>query len=220
MKKVAIVAHGNGGDVGNFYPFQLGLQQLGYTTYGFDYRGMGYSSGHPSEAGLYLDIEAVWKKIQEIEKIEPAELTVVGISIGSGPAAYLANRIGAGTLLLLAPYTSIPDVINERPGLRYLRSFSKYYLPTAAYVASSSTPCIVLAYGDNDRIILPKNSLEIEARWRAAQSDDSRATLSVIEHPTADHNSIFFDAFPQISKKLAECGHPAGNLFAGTLPAI
>lgn len=205
-KKVAIIAHGNGGNVAGFYPYQLALQKLGYTSYGFDYRGIGESGGKVSETGIYLDIEAVWRRIEKDEKIKPQELTVVGISIGSGAAAYLANRIGAGELVLIAPFSSLTEVIDERPGFRYLKSFSRFIFPTAAFTASAKTPCVVIAYGDHDQVVSPENTRRIERQWRSAHAADSPpSSLTVVEHPTADHNSIFFEAFDEIAEKIAAC---------------
>ena len=207
IHKIALIAHGNGGSVRMFYGYQLALRDLGYTTYAFDYRGFGASTGSPSEAGFYQDIQAVWEKVQSTEKITAADLTVVGISVGSGPAAYLADRIGAGTLLLIAPYTSIPDVINDRPVLGYLKRFSRYYFPTLAYVASTQSKCIILVRGDNDNIINPVNTDKIEAAWLASKDTHPvDGTMSVIRFPGGDHNTVFFAAYPQISAKLAECG--------------
>jgi pimeloyl-ACP methyl ester carboxylesterase len=207
-KKIAIIAHGNGGNVRGFFPVQLALQQLGYSTYGFDYRGIGESSGSISEAGIYLDTEAVWNHVHSTEQIAPSELTIVGISIGSAPAAYLAHSIGPKTLLLIAPFTSMLDAIAERPGLKYLRRFSRYYFPTAAFTASAAVKCLIIAYGDADNVISPNSSRKIEKMWRAThEQTQTPAKIFMIEHPTADHNSIFFDAFDQIATQLNACNN-------------
>src|SRR5690606_31161327 len=87
---VAIVFHGNAGDVENFFVFQQYLQTLGITSYGFDYRGFGKSSGWPSEEGLYIGSDTVIDYVLDKEGVDPDSLILVGVSIGSGPASYSA----------------------------------------------------------------------------------------------------------------------------------
>ena len=73
-KKVALIFHGNGGDISNFFAYQDYFSSIGYTTYAFDYRGYGKSSGWPSETGIYLDTDAVIKFILEKEQITSKNL--------------------------------------------------------------------------------------------------------------------------------------------------
>ena len=58
--KMAIVFHGNAASVRTTYGYQDALNRVGIPSYSFDYRGIGRSTGWPSEKGLYKDSEAVW----------------------------------------------------------------------------------------------------------------------------------------------------------------
>jgi pimeloyl-ACP methyl ester carboxylesterase len=67
------------------------------------YRGYGGSSGKPSETALFADALALFDKV----KYEHPNIVVVGRSLGSGVAVYLASRRPVARLVLVTPYESI-----------------------------------------------------------------------------------------------------------------
>ena len=114
-KKTALIFHGNADSLRSAHNYQKFFKSLGITSYIFSYRGYGLSSGWPSEEGLYLDGSALTEEILRRENIDPKELIVVGVSIGTGPASFIAKKYSVGTLILYSPYTSLPDLIKEKP---------------------------------------------------------------------------------------------------------
>jgi uncharacterized protein len=84
---------------------QLGLGCLAceYTSYGLAHK---YA---PSEAALYEDVEIILKET----KIK-GPMILLGYSMGTGVATEMAKR-GYGTrLILIAPYTSVPDMVSTK----------------------------------------------------------------------------------------------------------
>ncbi len=75
-----------------------------------DYRGYGKSEGWPSEEGLYLDAEAGYDWLSERTR---APIVLYGHSLGTGVAVETALRRPAAALVLEAPFTAIPDVVEE-----------------------------------------------------------------------------------------------------------
>jgi pimeloyl-ACP methyl ester carboxylesterase len=73
------------------------------TVYLVNYRGYGGSSGSPSEAGLFADAEAVY----DFVKHQHSGVHVIGRSLGSGVAVYLATVRVVDKLVLVTPYDSI-----------------------------------------------------------------------------------------------------------------
>ena len=73
-------------------------------------------------------------------KVDPREIRVLGRSIGSGPASYLASRKCIGALVLMSAFTSIRDLAKDLAGLwaKYLirerfdnlKAITKVYCPT------------------------------------------------------------------------------------------
>jgi hypothetical protein len=69
--------------------FYLGMKQ---DVCFFDHRGSWLSTGSPSEAGYYLDIEAVYQKMIEVGSYRPSQVWAVGFCGGSPIAAHLKSK--------------------------------------------------------------------------------------------------------------------------------
>jgi pimeloyl-ACP methyl ester carboxylesterase len=214
--RVAIVLHGNGGTVGMFFPFQRWLEKLGFTSYDLDYRSYGRSSGWPSETAEDDDIEMLAQYAASREKVGVESIVVVGNSIGSGLAAHLAAVHHAPALVLFAPYTSIPDIVDETPLFSWLplKGFLKWKMPTREYVEALGATCLLLAHGARDGVIPPHHSEELLRAYRGTGAH----ILAVSE--SAGHNEIFYAAGKKIGEELLHClAQPAsGELRRIVLP--
>jgi len=72
-----------------------------------NYRGYGASEGSPSERALFADALLVLDALRERPDVDPARVALVGRSLGSGVATYVAaNRPVAG-VALVSPYDSV-----------------------------------------------------------------------------------------------------------------
>ena len=199
FRQVALVFHGKGDDLNRAVHYQAWLRDQGFLSYGFDYRGYGNSTGFPSEGGLYLDSEAVYRRVIEREGVRPQDIMAFGVSLGSGPAAYLASRHPLGTLALLAPYTSISDVVRGTRFLRLLTPFLWYSFPVRSYMKELRHTCVVLAHGKRDSVIPWSHSQALEAAYRG----ESR--VSLLLNTDAEHNDILSRDGPRIARAISEC---------------
>ena len=77
-----------------------------YSVYLIHYRGYGKNDGTPSETALFSDALALYDQIQPLYE----SVSLMGRSLGSGVAVYLASKRDTGKLILLTPYDSIPEV--------------------------------------------------------------------------------------------------------------
>lgn len=195
-KKAAIVLHGNGGSMPAFFSYQKWLSERGYTSYGLEYRGFGKSTGWPSEKGIYQDAEAIWKHVTD-EGL--SDVLVQGISIGTGPATYLASRHQPHVLILVAPYTSIPDVVARRPALSFLSPFLWYSFPSKDYIKKVTSTCVIATHGRAD-LVIPVEHTEALA---ALYAGTSRFT-KIISHQ-ADHDHVFWMTQERVAEALKEC---------------
>jgi len=110
--------HGNAGNIGhrvqNAY---LLYRQCQINILLFDYRGYGKSTGFPSEAGLYLDAQAVYDFARGRNDLNQQKIFLFGRSLGGAVAIHLAaqlSQIDASPplhcLMLENTFTSIPDM--------------------------------------------------------------------------------------------------------------
>jgi hypothetical protein len=106
--------NGNGGTMADRLSWvQLLRRRLGVpvTILLFDYRGYGQSEGRPSEEGLYRDGAAAVAMLRSGAPGLP--VVCVGESLGTGVAVELAVAGRCDSLVLEAPYASIPLLANE-----------------------------------------------------------------------------------------------------------
>lgn len=66
----------------------------------------GASSGTPTEANLYADIDAVWNSLSDRFNLRPERIILYGQSIGTVPTVDLASRVQPGGVILHSPLTS------------------------------------------------------------------------------------------------------------------
>jgi len=117
-----------------------------------EYRGYGLSGGTaPSEQGLYLDAEAVLDRLAE-EHVGPDRIVLWGASLGTGVAAEMARRGRGSALVLVSPYTSIPDVVTSVVPLLPARWLMPDTFDTLTKAPSIRVPTLVV-HGDTDEII-------------------------------------------------------------------
>ncbi|MCB1583626.1 MAG: alpha/beta hydrolase [Xanthomonadales bacterium] len=79
-------------------------------TYLLKYRGYSGASGTPEEQALYSDALTVF---DEVVKNHKGKITVVGRSLGSAVATFLAANRAVDQLVLITPFDSIANVAKE-----------------------------------------------------------------------------------------------------------
>ncbi|KAJ8435062.1 hypothetical protein Cgig2_015567 [Carnegiea gigantea] len=89
-----LYSHGNAADLGQLYDLFLQLKiNLRVNLMGYDYSGYGASTGKPSEANTYADIQAVYQCLQTEYGVSQEDLILYGQSVGSGPTLHLAAKL-------------------------------------------------------------------------------------------------------------------------------
>lgn len=110
---VIVYFHGNGVAMGDVLWMAREFFSRGVGVVLAEYRGYGLSSGPaPSEAGLYEDGEAILAKLAA-QGIGPERIALFGESLGTGVAVEMALRGHGASLVLVTPYTSIPEVASR-----------------------------------------------------------------------------------------------------------
>lgn len=117
-----------------------------------EYRGYGASGGaEPSERGLYLDAEAALDMLAA-RGIGPQNVVLWGTSLGTGVAAEMARRGRGARLVLVTPYTSIPDLVTDLVPLAPASMLLADHFDTLSKSADIHVPTIVV-HGDADEIV-------------------------------------------------------------------
>ena len=116
-----------------------------HTSYLVKYRGYSGSSGEPTEEGLYADALAIYDEIQS----EYKSISIIGRSLGSGVATWLASQREVEKLVLVTPYDSIANVAQERFVLYPISLIIKDKYDSITYAKNiKATTLILIAQND------------------------------------------------------------------------
>lgn len=195
---VAILFHGNGETVRSTFGLQKWFQANGIATVAFDYRGYGNSTGWPSDRGLKQDVKAILKLVERL--YEPGvPLVIFGSSIGTGLAAYAATLVEHKALVLLAPYTSLTELVRDQKFLSILSSFVWYDFNILQLAQTQASACTIVSHGLRDRII----NVEHGRAVAAALSKSPQAHYFEIEE--AGHNDLLSKVGDRLMQSLKAC---------------
>lgn len=162
-----VVFHGNGESLRSAAPLGEALWAAGAGVMLVEYRGYGTSTGSPSEEGLYLDAEAALDKLERLGV--PKDHTVLmGISLGTGVAAEMALRGKGKRLVLVAPYTSIPEVASRWVPILPTSWIVRDHFDTLKKAPSIGISTLIV-HGTDDEVIPYRMGKELAGRLPSAR---------------------------------------------------
>lgn len=183
-KGTVLYFHGNGqplADLGYHLRF---FTDLGYAVLAPDYPGYGESVGRPNEASAYDTADKAYAYLADVRKVPAASIVIVGYSVGTGPASWLASKRPAGALVLMAPYASMQAMGRALYGFAPQRLWN---LPdtfdTLGRAPGLTLPALVI-HGDADATIPQAQGAQVFS----ALGSSRKKFASV---PGAGHNSLF-----------------------------
>jgi pimeloyl-ACP methyl ester carboxylesterase len=194
-KGVVFYLHGNAGSLRSWGEEAAVYTDLGYDVWMMDYRGYGKSGGKiRGEKQLHEDVEAAYSKL--LERYAEEKIIVIGYSLGTGLAAFVAAAHHPRMLILQAPYYSLPDVMREHyPVIPIF--LLKYRLETYRQIQRCTMP-VVLIHGRNDEVIPYQSSLKLKVLLKPTDR------LVTLENGT--HNGM--SSHPQYKKEIKELLSP------------
>ncbi len=150
---VLMYCHGNGDCVGYLGPLMRELRdkhQL--TVFAFDYRGYGKSEGSPSEPGILADGHAAQEWLAKRTGCTPADIILMGRSLGGGVAVDLAAKNGARALILQNTPTSIPDAAAYMYWFAPVHMLMKNRYDSLSKIGSYTGP-VLISHGTADTLV-------------------------------------------------------------------
>ncbi len=148
-----------------------------YTLYLVNYRGYGGSSGSPNEKGLYSDALLAYDHFAK----EHASLSVMGRSIGSAVATYLASKRHVDKLILITPFDSAVSIGKKRYGIFPIDLILQERLDSAGRADEIVAETLIIATED-DEIIPYENTLKLAKAFTKARLQ--LKSLSEVGHNT------------------------------------
>lgn len=129
-----------------------------------NYRGYGRSGGRPGERQLLADALLLYDRVTRRPDVDPGRVAVMGRSIGSGVAVYVARERPVLGAVLVSPYDSVAAVARDAFPYLPVPLLLRHRFEAASWAAGVRAPLLALIAGD-DRVIDPRRSLRLAAAW-------------------------------------------------------
>jgi hypothetical protein len=141
-----LFSHGNAEDIGTALPTLEKMKDAGFSVFAYDYQGYGTSSGAPSEANAYGDIEASYDYLVNNLGVPPERIIAHGRSLGGAVALDLASKRPIGGLIIESTFVSAYRVMTRIP----LFPFDKFN--SLSKIKRVRCPVLVI-HGKRDEVI-------------------------------------------------------------------
>jgi fermentation-respiration switch protein FrsA (DUF1100 family) len=157
--------------------------------YGFlvaEYRGYSGLPGKPTEAGLYADARATLYAIRA-RGVKDENIILFGHSLGTGVAVQMAEEFHVGGVILLAPYTSIPEMAQIQYPYLPAKYLARDRFENVEKIRNIHAPLLIVS-GTDDQVIPPA-----QGRQLYHLANEPKEFHSI---PGRGHNDAFGDLAP------------------------
>jgi alpha-beta hydrolase superfamily lysophospholipase len=193
-KGVILYLHGNAGALDSWGEIAKTYTDLNYDVFMFDYRGYGKSSGQINSQDQFLsDAQLAYNEVKK--RYPENKIVVLGYSVGTGAAAYIASTNHPRLLILQAPYYSLTDMMkHDYPAIPTF--ILKYKFETDKYLSNCKMP-VVIFHGDADEVIYYQSSIKLRALLKPK---DTLITLNGQRHNGITDNPEYLAAITKLLK--------------------
>lgn len=157
----------------------------GYNIMIIDYPGYGLSDGKPSDKTMFEAALKIYDYASKLEYVDINNIIVLGYSIGTGVATYVASERNVNGLILVAPYDQALSLYNDNINIFYgpLKLLARYKFDSIQYAKNVMVlPLIITSY--DDEVINYKFSLNLSKYFKDTEQ------LVVLDN-NVKHNDYF-----------------------------
>ena len=196
--KFLIFFHGNRDDIFSSELFcQYFSEKLKMNVLIVEYPGYSIYESKKSAQTICEDSLIVHKFIKDKFKTKDEDIYIVGRSLGTGPAVYLASKVNPKSLFLISPFKSIKSIKN---------AFISYFLLDifkSIDIIDKINCQIFFIHGKNDPLIDYSHSQELLSKSEGNTGENKNI---LILNPEMTHNDIDIekDIFNQIKNNFGE----------------
>lgn len=149
-----------------------------HAFYFVNYRGYGGSTGTPTEDGFYSDSLAVYDQVRAMHD----SVSVVGRSLGSGVATFLASKRDIRAMVLVTPFDSIQRVAESHFPFYPMSALLKDKYDSLSRVGIIEAPVLIVR-AEHDEVISADHSISLFNAF-----PEEQVSMQVIKN--AGHNSL------------------------------
>jgi pimeloyl-ACP methyl ester carboxylesterase len=169
----------------------------GWTVALINYRGYGDSEGKPGERELFSDALEIYDLFTSRADIDRTAVSVMGRSIGTGVATYLAAHRPVASVILVSPYDTMLDVAKTHFPFLPVELIFKYRFDSLSLAPSIQASLLVLV-GSNDSLIPKQHSKKLADAWGGPVEFEEIAGAG---HNTVDDTAEYWDLIERFLKQ-------------------
>ena len=193
-KALVFYLHGNSGALDTWGNIATTYTSLGYDFFILDYRGFGKSEGKiENQEQFFDDVNCAFTAMSK--RYKPNDIVVIGYSIGTGVASWLASEKEVKLLILKAPFYNF-NALTSHIVPYFPDRFKKFAFETNTYVPKVKAP-IYIFHGTDDRLIPYQNAVDLSGLLKPT---DSLFTLKDVGHIGISENGLYRSKLKQFLK--------------------
>ncbi len=158
-----------------------------------NYRGFGKSGGSPSEISMYSDALEVFDHFCATYPHRPKEVFLIGRSLGSAVATWVASRRKVTAVVLITPFDSVEMLARHAYPWVPVSWLLKYKFDVVDIAKNVDTPLLVLL-ADHDSTVPKADSMNLIRSWKG--------TVRTETLPGTEHGTIM--DYPGITAKIRD----------------
>lgn len=161
-QKVIMYLHGNKGNIKRGVYQTRVMKNMGCDIFIIDYRGYGKTEGKPrNDKQMLHDADLAYQFLKQ--QYEEENIYVIGYSLGTGMASYIAKMNDPAHLFLVAPFTSLVD-IKDKWLWMFPDFLLKYKLDNRKHL--KDVKCgVTIVHGTDDNVVDYAFSEELSALY-------------------------------------------------------
>lgn len=145
--------HGNGESLADQTHLAAAFKSMGIGFYAVEYPGYGLSSAAAvSEIAIYEDAETALAHLCNALGVERKDIVLEGQSLGTGVAVEMAKRGHGAKVVLISPFTSVPDMARRMLPFLPVGFLVRDRFDSVSKVVGLGIPALV-AHGTDDEVI-------------------------------------------------------------------
>jgi uncharacterized protein len=130
-----------------------------------NYPGYGNSEGKPGKKSFYESALAIYDYAFERADIDTLNIVVMGRSIGTASAVYLARHRKVRAAILISPFAGMKEVAQSAYPFLPVGWLLRQNFKPVELAPAISAPLLAM-YGTHDQIIHPRHSIELAQHWK------------------------------------------------------
>jgi len=146
------------------------------------WRGYSGNKGNPSELNLYKDAESALNWIDKNTSLDKKNIILYGESLGSGVAVELGTKYRFKSIILEAPFTSIPDIAQKRYFIFPVRFLVLDKFDNLSKINKVFSPLLIIS-GKKDEVVPHEHSKKLFLK-----ANEPKETVFIDE---AMHNNLY-----------------------------